>query len=69
MNGLKYTATNDTTSLVEDIGYWSGDSVFFNTSDSNFVILDKSLNAGAIKKIITNLLLDKSDSGATNLVV
>lgn len=67
MNGLKYTATSDTTCLIEDIGYWSGDSVFFNTSDSEFVILDKSLNAGAIKKIITNLLLDKSDSGATNL--
>lgn len=65
MSELKYTATHNVRNLLESTGYWSGDSVFFNTSKSEFIITAENLDSATIRNIITAILTDKTNSGVT----
>lgn len=59
MDKSEYLVTRDTSRLTEATGFWSGDTVYFNSERNKFVITNRNFATEDINNLINNYLAEK----------
>ncbi|MBT7411126.1 MAG: hypothetical protein HN826_15615, partial [Methylococcales bacterium] len=63
---MKYIVQEGLEGLVKTTGHWSGRDVHFNCEDDTIILLDKSLTANDLKKIIRDEINNHLELSLTN---
>lgn len=65
MKNTKFSATDDTSKLVETTGYWSGDTIYFNQQSHDFIITNDQISVDNLHDIIDNYLSEYDSASGT----